>query len=71
MKRTGAFLLAVAAASLSQDSSSCHAQDYGSYGQEENYADYADTQDDLYLGTPTMLPSSRRKPLELEGEFIF
>ena len=49
MKRTSAFLLAVAAASLSQDSSSCHAQDYnGSYGQEENYADYADTQDDLY-----------------------
>lgn len=48
MKRTGAFLLAVAAASLSQDSTSCHAQDYGSYGQEENYADYADTQDDLY-----------------------
>ena len=47
MKRTGAFLFAVAAASLSQDSSSCHAQDYG-YGQEENYADYADTQDDLY-----------------------
>jgi hypothetical protein len=42
MKRTGAFLLAVAAASISQDPSSCHAQDYGSYeeSQDNLYANY-------------------------------
>jgi hypothetical protein len=47
MKRSGAFLLAVAAASIQQDSSCCHAQDYDYGGQyEENYGDYADGQDD-------------------------
>ena len=50
MKRTGAFLLAVAAASISRDSSCCNAQDYGSYGgqYEENFESYADQDDNLY-----------------------
>ena len=48
MKRTGAFLLAVAAASISQDSSYCHAQDYGGGQYEENFETYADQDDNLY-----------------------